>query len=124
MQKAAESISACFAASSGRLRTTTTAADDFCLSLKEYACVCRAVSLQAYLMPGNAALIGSPIIGQHLHDLSICQSVPSVHRLAVDLGAKHLVAHVRVHVVGKIYHCSTLQTSTLPLAKRRYAAET
>lgn len=60
-------------------------------------------------MSGNGALRGPAIIGEHFHNLCIGQSVPSMDCLAIHLGAKHLVAHICVHMVCKVDHCSTLQ---------------
>jgi hypothetical protein len=36
--------------------------------------------------------------------LCILQRIVRVHRLAIDLGRLHVVAHIRVHMVRKVYN--------------------
>lgn len=45
--------------------------------------------------------------------LRILQLVVGVHRLAIDLGRLHVVAHIRVHMICKVHHGRALHICTM-----------
>ena len=61
-------------------------------------------STSAKMWPTRAMTERGP--GVHL---GILEGVVRRHQLAIDLGALHVVAHIRVHVVRKVHHCCALQ---------------
>ena len=60
-------------------------------------------------MAGDLELGGWANMPPDLHHISIGHSLGHGCRLAIDFGPHNLVAHVCVHMVGKIYNRGTLQ---------------
>ena len=61
-------------------------------------------------MPRNHVAGQGPIIREDVHNISVCQLMAWRDILAVHLGADHVVAHVCVHMIGKVQNRCSLES--------------
>lgn len=59
---------------------------------------------------------GPPFMLLDLNDICIDQDLGDRRWLAIHFGTHHLVAHVCVHMIGKVYYCGTLHQQQLPFS--------